>query len=80
MTDRIALGHATVTRVVETTMEMRTSLFDGTDADAWAANADLVEPDFWNRDAARWRIAMPTWVVEVDGLTVVVDSGVGNVG
>ena len=51
MTDRIALGQATVTRVVETTMEMRTSLFDGTDADAWAANADLVEPYFWNRGA-----------------------------
>jgi hypothetical protein len=80
MTDRIALGHATVTRVVETTMEMRTSLFDGTDADAWAAHADLVEPDFWNRGAERWCIAMQTWVVEVDGLTVVVDSGVGNVG
>jgi glyoxylase-like metal-dependent hydrolase (beta-lactamase superfamily II) len=78
MTDRIALGHATVTRVVETTTEMRTSLFDGTDADAWAANADLVEPDFWNRGAERWRIAMQTWVVEVDGLTVVVDTGVGN--
>ncbi|TPG29667.1 MBL fold metallo-hydrolase [Mycolicibacterium hodleri] len=78
MTDRIRLGEATVTRVVETQIEMRTSLFAGTPAEAWAANADLLEPDFWNRDAEQWRITMQIWVVEVDGLTVVIDTGVGN--
>lgn len=78
MTDRINLGDATVTRVVETTVEMRTSLFPDTPDQAWAANADLLEPDFWDRAAGQWRIAMQTWVIQVDGLTVLVDTGVGN--
>jgi glyoxylase-like metal-dependent hydrolase (beta-lactamase superfamily II) len=77
MTDRIKLGNATVTRVLETEVEMRTSLFDVPAAE-WAANAELLEPDFWNRAEDRWRIAMQIWVLQVDGLTVVVDTGVGN--
>jgi len=76
--DRIKLGNATVTRVVETGIEMRTSLFAETPAEAWAANRELLEPDFWNAGAEQWRIAMQIWVVQVDGLTVVVDTGVGN--
>jgi len=72
------LGRATVTRVVETTVAARTSMFADTPDDAWADNADLLEPQFWDRDAQQWRIAMQIWVVQVDGLTVVVDTGVGN--
>ena len=41
-----------------------------------AENADEFEPTFWNDDG--WRIAMQVWVIEVDGLTVLVDTGVGN--
>ena len=78
MTDRITLGNAVLTRVVETTIGVRTSLFGDTPADAWAANADLLEPNFWNRDTEQWRIVVQSWIVEVDGLTVVVDTGVGN--
>lgn len=78
MTDRVKLGTATVTRVVETRVEMRTSLFTDTPPEAWAAEADLLEPTFWNREAELWKIAMQSWVVQVDGLTVVVDTGVGN--
>ena len=72
------LGRATVTRVVETTVAARTSMFADIPDDAWADNADLLEPQFWDRDAQQWRIAMQIWVVQVDGLTVVVDTGVGN--
>lgn len=71
------MGDATLSRVVETRIEMRTALFD-TPAEAWAENADLLEPDFWNRPADLWKIAMQTWILEVDGLTVVVDTGIGN--
>ncbi|WP_319452622.1 MULTISPECIES: MBL fold metallo-hydrolase [unclassified Mycobacterium] len=78
MTNRVKLGNALVTRVVETRVEMRTSLFTETPPQAWAENAELLEPDFWDRGAEQWRIAMQTWVVQVDGLTVVVDTGVGN--
>ncbi len=35
-------------------------------------------PDFFDPDTDQWRIAVQSWVIEVDGLTVVVDTGVGN--
>ncbi|AKK27460.1 beta-lactamase [Mycobacterium sp. EPa45] len=78
MNNRMTLGAANVTRVVETRIQMRTSLFADTPAQAWADNADLLEPSFWDRPAEQWRIAMQSWVIEVDGLLVVVDTGVGN--
>ena len=74
----MTLGGASVTRVLETQIQMRTSLFADTPAHAWADNADLLEPHFWDRDADQWRIAMQSWLIEVDGLVVVVDTGVGN--
>ncbi len=74
----MALGGATVTRVVETQIQMRTSVFADTPAGAWPGNADLLEPHFWDRQAEQWRIAMQSWVIEVDGLVVVVDTGIGN--
>ena len=78
MTDRVKLGHAVLTRVLEFQVEMRTSLFGETPPQAWQDNADLLQPDFWNRAADQWRIAMQSWVLDVDGLTVVIDTGVGN--
>jgi glyoxylase-like metal-dependent hydrolase (beta-lactamase superfamily II) len=76
--DRIQLGNAIVSRVVELKIEMRTSLFTQTPADAWSAHAELLTPTFVDLDREQWRIAMQSWVIEVDGLTVVVDTGVGN--
>lgn len=78
MTDRVRLGNAVVTRIVETRVEVGTSLFADTPPEAWPDNADLLDPTFWNAETNEWKIAMQTWVVEVDGLTVVVDTGVGN--
>lgn len=72
------LGAAAVTRVLETQVQMRTSLFADTPARAWADNADLLVPHFWDAQTDQWRIAMQSWVIEVDGLVVVVDTGVGN--
>lgn len=77
MAHRVKLGNAVLSRVVETRVEMRTSLFD-TPAEVWSEHADLLDPAFWNRPADLWKIAMQSWVLEVDGLTVVVDTGVGN--
>jgi glyoxylase-like metal-dependent hydrolase (beta-lactamase superfamily II) len=76
--NKIALGGATLTRVVELQIEMRTSLFGQTPAEAWSAHADLLAPTFVDLQREQWRIAMQSWVIEVDGLTVVVDTGVGN--
>lgn len=74
MSHRVSLGDAVLTRVVELKVEMRTSLFASTPAEAWS---DLGS-DFYVPEAELWRIAVQTWVIEVDGLTVVVDTGVGN--
>lgn len=78
MSDRIKLGTAVVTRVVELQVEMRTGLFAQTPPQAWHDHAELLAPQFWDPERAQWRIAVQTWVIEVDGLTVVVDTGVGN--
>lgn len=75
---RVRLGRATLTRVVELRAQMRTSLFGQTPAHAWPENAELLEPLFWERGADEWKIAIQTWVVEVDGLTILVDTGAGN--
>ncbi|MFN8042931.1 MAG: MBL fold metallo-hydrolase [Mycobacterium sp.] len=78
MADRIRLGTATLTRVLETTFEFGDAMFPNTPEAAWADNADLLVPTFYDPPTRRCRVAMQTWVVQVDGLTVVIDTGVGN--
>ncbi|MGH3638332.1 MAG: MBL fold metallo-hydrolase [Mycobacterium sp.] len=78
MTDRIKLGNAVVTRVVEWEFDVGTGLFAQTPPQAWQDNADLLVPTFVTPENGRWRVLIQSWVVEVDGLTVVVDTGVGN--
>lgn len=78
MTDRISLGNATVTRVIEFKFDVGAALFAETPPQAWRDNADLLVPTFYDAEADRWRVAVQSWVIEVDGLTVMVDTGVGN--
>ena len=78
MADRVKLGNATLTRVREWQFEVGTALFAQTPPEAWQDNAELLVPTFLDPDTQLWRIAMQSWVIEVDGLTVVVDTGVGN--
>ncbi|GAB7067693.1 MBL fold metallo-hydrolase [Mycobacterium hodleri] len=78
MTDRIALGKATITRVFEWQFDIGTGLFADTPAQAWVDEAELLVPTFYDPGTGRWRVALQTWVVDVDGLTVVVDTGAGN--
>ncbi|MEE6135199.1 MBL fold metallo-hydrolase [Mycobacterium sp. 050128] len=75
---RVQLGRACVTRIVEFQFDLGTKSFAQTPPDGWHDNADLLVPDFFDPDTEKWRIAVQSWVVEVDGLTVVVDTGVGN--
>ena len=75
---QVRVGHASVARVVEFQFELGTRFFPRTSPSGWRDNADLLVPDFFDPDTDRWRIAVQSWVVEVDGLTVVVDTGVGN--
>jgi glyoxylase-like metal-dependent hydrolase (beta-lactamase superfamily II) len=78
--DSTCIGNAVVTRVVEWHGELATAeqLFPETPAAAWREHVDQLAPAFWNPDSDRCRLAIQTWVVEVDGLTVLVDTGVGN--
>ncbi len=75
---RVQVGRACVTRILEFQFELGTQSFAKTPPSGWLDNADLLVPDFFDPDTDKWRIAVQSWVVEVDGLTVVVDTGVGN--
>jgi glyoxylase-like metal-dependent hydrolase (beta-lactamase superfamily II) len=77
VTDHIQLGNATLTRVVELQVGgLSHELFPQTPADERRELAAEYTPTFWGD--AGWRIALQTWVVEVGGLTVLVDTGAGN--
>ncbi|MDA4108289.1 MBL fold metallo-hydrolase [Mycolicibacterium holsaticum] len=75
--DQVRLGNATLTRVIEWQVDdLPTAVFPHTPAQAWREHADEFAPTFWTD--AGWRIALQVWVIEVDGLTVLVDTGAGN--
>ena len=76
--DRIRLGRASVARVLELRFDLPSRCFPNTPPSGWEDNADLLVPDFFDPDTDKWHIAVQSWVIEVDGLTVVVDTGVGN--
>jgi len=74
--DQLRLGNATVTRVIEWQgNDLPVAVFPHTPAEAWLEAADFT-PTFWSEGG--WRLTMQTWLVEVDGLTVLVDTGAGN--
>jgi len=74
--DRTQLGAAIITRVVEWRLDLPLSMFPQTPPTAWHELAPEFSPTFWDTD--NWHAFVQTWVVEVDGLTVLVDTGVGN--
>ncbi|WP_082947395.1 MBL fold metallo-hydrolase [Mycobacterium sp. E2479] len=74
----VRFGRAGVTRVLELQFDLGTRFFPQTPTSGWRDNADLLVPDFFDPCTDQWHIAIQSWVIEVDGLTVVVDTGVGN--
>ncbi len=75
---RFRLGRAAVTRVVELRFSLGASSFPCTPTAGWRDNAELLTPEFFDPETGQWHIAIQSWVIQVDGLTVVVDTGVGN--
>jgi len=75
--DRVRIGRASVARVVEFQFSLGTKFFPRTPPSGWRTT-----PTCWCRISTtrdrRWHIAVQSWVIAVDGLTVVVDTGVGN--
>ncbi len=78
MPDQIRLGTAVLTRVVETMFEPTAATFAHTPAEAWSTHADLLVPTFYRPDTDRWRVVVQSWVIDVDGLRILIDTGVGN--
>ncbi|ASL17262.1 MBL fold metallo-hydrolase [Mycobacterium intracellulare] len=78
MTQALRLGRASLAQVVELRFSLGTTAFPGTLASVWPDHADLLVPDFFDPDTDQLHIAIQSWVIRVDGLTVVVDTGVGN--
>ncbi|WP_407688462.1 MBL fold metallo-hydrolase [Mycobacterium sp. HUMS_1102779] len=78
MTHRFRLGRAGVARIVEIRFSLGARCFPQTPPSGWRDNADLLVPDFFDPDTDQWHIAVQSWVIDVDGLTVIVDTGVGN--
>ena len=77
MADRIRLGNAALTRVVEWQVAgLPLELFPKTPVEMWRELDAEYNPTFFSD--AGWRIALQTWLVEVDGLTVLIDTGAGN--
>jgi glyoxylase-like metal-dependent hydrolase (beta-lactamase superfamily II) len=75
--DHIRLGDAALTRVLECQVDgLPLALFPATPRAEWLSVAADYTPSFYSD--AGWRIALQTWLVEVDGLTVLVDTGAGN--
>ncbi len=72
------LGNAVLSRVLETSFAPGFTMFGGTPEHAWAENADLLAPSFVDLEARTWRVAIQTWVLDVDGLRILIDTGVGN--
>jgi glyoxylase-like metal-dependent hydrolase (beta-lactamase superfamily II) len=75
---RARFGCANVARVVELQFDLATRFFPRTPPSGWRDNADLLVPDFFDPHTDQWHIAVQSWVIQVDGLTVIVDTGVGN--
>lgn len=74
--DKIRLGDATLTRVIETQVgNLPMEAFPATPPEAWREGTEF-QPTYWDDDG--WRLAVQTWVIEVDGQTVLIDTGAGN--
>jgi glyoxylase-like metal-dependent hydrolase (beta-lactamase superfamily II) len=73
------VGGATITRVDETAFALTPEIL----FPDWDAEAERVMKTYFSKasvDLANRRISLKThlWVVELDGLTIVVDAGIGN--
>lgn len=77
--DEFRVGHARVTRVEEWAGTFLTpeQLFAGFEPDAYAATREQVGRDYLHADGAI-EARLQTWVVELDGRTIVIDTGAGN--
>ncbi len=80
MTNVSKIGNVEIRRVVEWVGPIRTVdvILPDTPADVWSSNEHWLAPDFHTPTDNSFRAAIQTWVLHVEGQTIVVDTGVGN--
>jgi glyoxylase-like metal-dependent hydrolase (beta-lactamase superfamily II) len=80
MTEVRIVGEVEIRRVVEWVGPIRTvdAILPDTPPDVWSDNEDWLAPDFHNPLDNAYRAAIQTWVLDVGGRTIIVDTGVGN--
>ena len=74
------IGGTQITRVVEWLGPVSTTdvLFSSIAEATWEREASWLDPLFTDRASRAYRCAIQTWVVRTAGMTVLVDTGVGN--
>jgi glyoxylase-like metal-dependent hydrolase (beta-lactamase superfamily II) len=76
----IELGDVTIDRVVEFSGQIRTvgEILPDTPPEFWPAHEGLLAPHYWDPATGGFRVNVQTWVLRRGGLTVLVDTGIGN--
>lgn len=74
------IGSTQVTRVVEWLGPVSTTdvLFSSIEGATWEREASWLHPIFIDRASRAYRCAIQTWVLRTAGMTVLVDTGIGN--
>lgn len=78
--DKIRLGHLTIHRVEEWSGTFMTpqTLFVGFTPEAYAASKDVVAGTYIDPATDAITARLQSWVVETDGLNILIDTGAGN--
>ncbi len=76
----VAFGSVRVSRAVEWVGPILAvdALFPSTPREVWENGRTEFDPVFWDASTNAFRAAIQTWVVRSGGLTVLVDTGVGD--
>jgi len=78
--DQITLGDVVITRVEETHGPIMApgDFFPGSPNAVWEANKEMLSPDHLDPETNLIAVATQTWVLQSEGKTILIDTGVGN--
>src|SRR4051812_32602137 len=76
----VDLDDVTIERVVEFGGPIRTvaEILPDTPAEFWRTHEDLFVPEYWDPGTGAYLAHVQTWVLRRGGLTILVDTGIGN--
>ncbi|MFF3691272.1 MBL fold metallo-hydrolase [Streptomyces sp. NPDC002187] len=78
--ERIVLGDVEITRIVEWQGPFgpARAIVPGAGPEVWRDHEKWLAPEHWEPGTDSFVAALQTWVLRSDGMTVLVDTGVGN--